>query len=304
MGNMKGKVVLTGATGFIGSNLVALLASSYEVVAVDVAMDRLEALKEQYNVSVLCKSFEDYGQLHEEIQSADYFIHLAWAGVSGKSYNLLSAQMNNIEASCEALMQAVQLGCKKFVFIDSSHEHQKNINSKGEEGYASLYGAAKKAARSLLETMAHNNGIDFCGVAFTNVYGYGDYSERSTNLILQSLAKNNEANLIDGVHKHDWTYVSDAVAGIQAVMEQGKNNRVYYVGSRTLLSFREIIETLAVAYFPDAKLNFGKYMDTAFIDYSGFDLELLYRDTGYTCSVSLLDGVGKTLEWLKQIGRI
>ena len=193
---------------------------------------------------------------------------------------------------------------KKFIFIDSSHEYQYNMNQKNELGKSSLYGAAKHATKSLLDVISHQYGIDLVGVAFTNVYGRGDYSNRSANLIISSICNNGYVDLISGVHQHDWVYIDDAIKGIKLSIQKGINGKVYYIGSKNLLTFSEIITTIKDAVNPSATLNFGKFQDSSFIDYTNFDLKCAEKDLGFTQSINLTQGALLTKDWLKEIGRI
>ena len=108
-----------------------------------------------------------------------------------------------------------------------------------------------------------------------------------------------DLNLIEGTNLHDWTYIDDAVDGLIAVAERGKNGRQYYIGSRKLRKFSEIIRDVRDIVNPNSKLLFGTYPENSFVDYSKIDLELLYKDTGFECCTNFKKSIIKTMEWIK-----
>ena len=163
-----------------------------------------------------------------------------------------------------------------------------------------IYGLAKQAAGDLLKAIAIKYNIHFNKVLFTNVFGIGDYSTRSTNTFIKQLLSGEDLRLIDGEHKHDWIYIDDAVQGMLAILKKGNNGMSYYVGNRKLNSFREIITEVRDILSPKAGLYFGCYDDNGYIDYSQIDLEALYRDTGFECKSDFKESIMKTAEWLKE----
>ena len=144
-------------------------------------------------------------------------------------------------------------------------------------------------------------GVEFVGVLFTNIFGVGDRSGRSTNTMLKQLMRGQDLDLIKGDHLYDWTYIDDCVGGIIAAAKRGRNYKVYYVGSRQLRPFREIITEVRDVVCPKSKLNFGMYQDNSWIDYQDIDIYALYNDTGYLPSAIFEDSIKKTVDWLRRI---
>lgn len=300
------KVCITGADGFIGSNLVKkYLESGYYVVGIGLNDENI--ILENKNYKFYKIEFDNYDKIPVILFEKDFesFIHLAWYGY-GKLTNEYNAQIINIKASCDAITAAVQLKCKKFIFAGSSHEFQKNYYNNdlnNEPELCSIYGAAKNSAKRFCKVIAHNNGLLFNSVIFTNVYGIGDYSNRSTNTFVKKLLNHDNLSLIEGSHYYDWTYIDDVVNGVFMVDTQGKNKKDYYIGSNTLKTFKEIIIEVRDIISPNSKLNFGAYNDSAFIDYSNIDVSELYGDTGYVPKVTIQDGIIKLINWMEELNR-
>lgn len=298
-------VVITGASGFLGGALTgAFLNNGDEVFAVVKKESEIVHLPEHININPIICDFIDYERLSVCINKpVDYFVHLAWAGVAGAESKQIVTQVENIKATCIAMEQANILQVKRFLFAGSSYQYRMEaFMQDGKEQFVqkNIYGLAKQAAGDLLKAIAIKYNIHFNKVLFTNVFGIGDYSTRSTNTFIKQLLSGEDLRLIDGEHKHDWIYIDDAVQGMLAILKKGNNGMSYYVGNRKLNSFREIITEVRDILSPKAGLYFGCYDDNGYIDYSQIDLEALYRDTGFECKSDFKESIMKTAEWLKE----
>ena len=294
-------VIITGAGGFIGSALTEkLLSKGIHVTAVDIDKNKLMQRFKHPNISFVEASFENYPTLHKQIPyPADVFYHFAWQGVSGGDYKNIEVQEKNVISSRIALEESIKIGCGKFIYLGSSHEYLLSKNSIDNQYVeSSVYGTAKKMGEIWCRTLAKDK-IIFISALFTNVFGVGDHSQRSTNTFIFQLLDGKDLNLIEGTNLHDWTYIDDAVDGLIAVAERGKNGRQYYIGSRKLRKFSEIIRDVRDIVNPNSKLLFGTYPENSFVDYSKIDLELLYKDTGFECCTNFKKSIIKTMEWIK-----
>ena len=172
------------------------------------------------------------------------------------------------------------------------------INVDGTIARASIYGVCKLCARELCNVLLKDS-MEFVATAFTNVFGVGDRSKRTANFFIHKLLMGQSLDLIEGDNAYDWTYIDDAVEGLIVVGEKGKNGKQYYIGSRVPLKFKEILTRVRDIICPTAELNFGKYNDNTYTDYSCFDLDALYNDTGFECRTDFREAVLKTAEWVK-----
>lgn len=293
--------IVTGAGGFIGGALTEfLLDKGIAVYGVDISEEALERHNGKLKFHPILADFTKYTCLPEMIgdRDIDLFYHFAWQGY-GKDTQNFDVQIENVigtERACEA---AAKLFCKKFVFACSSYEYQKNeVGDK--TGYCSIYGAAKTASKAFARTTAHRAGMAFCGAIFTNVFGVGDRSNRSSNSIIRQLLRGEDLRSTKGYALYDWSYIDDVVGGLYAVGEKGIDGKEYYVGSNRLRPFRDIITEVRDILAPKAKINFGAFADTAYVDYTGIDIYELYRDTGFYPSCDFRESVLKTANWLKK----
>ncbi len=296
------RAIVTGASGFIGKALTKrLLSEGVEVWAVVTGYGKMADIVSDRMHEVAC-DFMRYGELAELLpRDVEWFIHAAWAGFYGPQSRDLAVQAENILAAAAVMEQAKRIGVKRFLFLGSSYQYRMElVKEDGREVFIrnNIYGIAKEAAGRMLRAKAAEYGIAFNSVLFTNVFGVGDKSTRSTNTMIQQLLKGESLRLISGEHLHDWTYIDDAVSGMMAVLERGAVGVEYYIGKRQPETFREIVTRVRDTLAPEAELQFGAYEDRAYIDYSLIDLERLYRDTGFECKADFEESIRKTAAWL------
>ncbi len=293
------RVIITGANGFIGNALTKkLLDSGVDVWAIVRESGRLAGMDSE-KLHIVPATFEDYPLLPALIEERgfDAFFHFAWAGY-GSQTNDIAVQTSNILQSAQAAKAAAELKAARFIFADSSHEYLTAQNECGDNALCSVYGAAKHSAQQMCRVICGNHGIDFIGVLFTNIFGVGDRSSRSTNTFLRRLLSGQDLNLIKGDRLYDWTYIDDCIGGILAAAQLGKNGKIYYVGSEKLRPFSDIIRDVRDVINPGSKLNFGMYQDNSYIDYKHIDIYELYRDTGYLPTCDFNTAVIQTARWL------
>ena len=294
-------VVVTGAGGFIGSALTTFLSNKYNVYAILYSEAERQHLKQNKNLIPIVGDLNNWQEIREHIDASniDVFYHLAWGGISSAAYKDMDIQKNNIEMSISTARLAESLNCRKFVFSGTNQEYLVSECLKdGTVTESSVYGMCKLCARKLTQVLLKDK-MEFNATAFTNVFGPGDYSQRTANFFIKKLMKKEPLDLIVGENQYDWTYIDDAIAGLVAVGENGKNGTQYYIGSRKVPTFKEILIKVRDTLYPEGILNFGAYSDTSYTDYSKFDLDALYNDTGFECKSDFKESILKTAEWLK-----
>lgn len=297
------KVIITGAGGFIGSALAkSLAAGGNKVYALLYSEKEIIRYNSEKNITLLIGDLNNYKELLNEVnEEIDCFVHLAWAGISSADYKDILVQKSNFEMSICAVAFAKELKAKRFIFCGTNQEYLVSKNTvDGSLSAASVYGTCKLCARKICETLCKDTMI-FNATAFTNVFGVGDYSKRTANIFISKLLKNEPLDLIEGNNLYDWTYITDAVEGLTAVIQKGINGKQYYIGSRDLITFKEIIIKVRDIISPKTELNFGKFNDQSFADYSRFDLDALYNDTGFECKSDFRESILKTAEWVESL---
>lgn len=302
------KVIITGAGGFIGGALTnLLLGKGITVYGVDVSEKRLQTFKGNKNFFPVIADFSQYDRLYEMIDDndVDVFYHFAWQGVFGDAFKNHKLQLDNAKYSCDALMQAIKIGCKKFVFAGTVNEYELNTYVSMdyfEPRYTYIYSTAKHAAESIGKTLAFNNKIEYCCGRIAMAYGENNYSKMIPNVVINNLINSSPCKLIQGENPYDMIYISDIANAFFAIGENGHNMKSYYIGHREIRTFKDIIKNIAEIINPDCPLLFGEYPDVpSGVNYDDIDLDMLYNDTGFECQADFKESILKTAEWIKSL---
>ena len=298
------KVIITGASGFIGTSLVnELLKRKYKIVAID------SKFSEEFlnHPSIICVDATEKNvfDLKNEIPEDTYdcFFHLAWAATSGPARADYNVQLDNVKMTCDYIKLCSEIGCKRVVYASSinemeTYEYLQSDDIEPAGGY--IYGTGKLAAHLMGETVAKLNGVEFIPVIITNIYGVG---ERSTRMIYTSLVKliNGErASFTEGYQTYDFIYITDAINSIVEVAEKGKAFNRYYIGSGEPKPLREYLLEMRDIVSPGVELGLGDFEFKGIdISYDQFDLKKVGKDTGYKNQVPFAQGIKMTADWIR-----
>ena len=300
-------IVIIGASGFIGQHLLKhYLDAGDNVTAVVPDPENLDDFQNEYKKLHVIKSyFEDFSSLSKKIHYSpiDIVYYLAWGGY-GAATNDYVEQIKNIKPLCDAISETAKHFCKRFVFSTSFSEYMISDlqdSSHNQGAFCNVYGSAKHAARLMAQAVSAQNNITFISVAFANTFGPGDKSRRSTNLFLYKFLNNLPVDLTTGDHLYDWNYIDDTLNGLILAGEKGKGDSIYYIGNNERKPLRDIVLETRKILGSNSKINFGKYVEHFYVDYSCVDVHKLYRETGYLAKTSFEEAIKKTADWIKTI---
>ena len=301
------KVIITGAGGFIGSALSKkLLNDGVTVYGVDVNENCFNSLRHYDNFIPVVADFTKYDKLSELIndEDIDVFYHFAWHGVYGAIFKEYELQLSNTKHACDAIMQAIKIKCKKFVFAGTQNEYDITncfFADKVEPRYTYIYSATKACAEIICKTIAFNTGeIEYCGGLIAMAYGENNKSMMIPNVVIKTLLSGQSPRLITGNNLYDMIYIDDIVDAFIAIGKKGKNLKSYYIGHRKLKTFKEIISQIGEIINPDIPLLFGEYPEPDDKDYSMIDLDALYNDTGFECKADFKQSILNTAKWIEE----
>jgi len=295
------KVIITGASGFIGSALAKrLLQSGVTVYGVGRNLDKLNALKSFGNFIPVVADFADYGRLDEIIpeRNFDMFWHFAWLGTTSATYKDSALQVQNMQITYDIIQSIAKLSNKASMSGTNYQQCDINIDNDDNPFNPVAYGIVKKAATDLFKILASQNNISCNNLIFPNTFGELDKQESAIILFIKKLQANEPLNLISGDYPDDWLYIDDLVDGIIAAEKSTKNYTEYYIGHRKITTFKEKLLAMKKILSSNSELNFGKYPETNRVDCSKFDLDALYNDTGYTAKTDFAESIRKTADWL------
>jgi len=296
------KYVVTGAAGFIGSQLAAkLLESGHEVLAIDCFTDYYDPSLKEENAAGLDVARLDLAEENLDLAGVDGVFHLAGQpGVRSVGDVFEEYVRRNLLASRRVFEAAAGAGTR-VVFASSSSIYGKAERyptpEETEPRPISPYGITKLGCEQLAHAYAQGYGLDAVVLRYFTVYGPRQRPDMALARIVGALARGSSFELYgDGLQSRSFTYVADAVAATIAAMEGARAGTVYNVGGGEEATMREAIATLERVS--------GRTLDlverpTAAGDVrrTSADGSRIERDLGWRATTSLQDGLQAQWEW-------
>jgi nucleoside-diphosphate-sugar epimerase len=257
-------ILLTGATGFLGSHIAEhLIANGYCVIAIKRASRNLSR----------CKDFNDkliwinYERIQEEIESIrvkrpDILIHAAWNGVKSNDRIDWTEQAKNLNLLVDMLRLAQELSINKIIALGSQAEYgyfSEPIDETHQCKPYSAYGCFKNCASQILQCFSEENKMQWYWVRLFSVFGPREENNWLIPSVINNLLAQKEMNLTACQQEYDYLYVRDFTKSIQAIMEhKEENSGIYNLTTGHASKLENILQFLELKISPDQKLlNMG-----------------------------------------------
>lgn len=300
------RAIVTGANGFVGSNVVkTLIKNNIEVLAIDLSF-ATQRFEDNQLIKKMELSIEKISELSSVLKKTyDIFYHFAWVGSAGPMRTDEMVQTNNALWTVACLKTAHEIGCKKFVCAGSIMEFESMSNTYEQEtrpAMPNIYSAAKSYAHQLCKPIANDLGIDLIWAYITNAYGVGEKSPRFINSTLRKIIKNEPLEFTSGTQNYDFVYIDDVAKAFYLLGIKGKANKGYMIGSGHAKPLKEFIIDMCNATGAKKPPLFGNIKYTGVnLDLSVYSIEELEKDCGFKCEVSFDDGIVMTKKWLEVV---
>ena len=252
------KVLVTGAAGFIGSNLVERLLtteSPIEIVGLDSVNDyydvsikeyrlrKLDALAAQYPQSkweFVKGNLADKALIDKLFEENDFEVVVNLAAQAGVRYSITNPDayiesnligFYNILEACRHSYDGGKRGVQHLVYASSSSVYGSNkkvpySTDDKVDNPVSLYAATKKSNELLAHSYSKLYNIPSTGLRFFTVYGPAGRPDMAYFGFTNMLRKGETIKIFNyGNCKRDLTYVDDIVEGVQRVMHKAPERR-------------------------------------------------------------------------------
>ena len=330
-------ILVTGAAGFIGSNLVKELYNRFsdiKVIGFDSVNDYYDVNLKEYRLTKL-KNFKNFtfikGNIADKALVEKVFeeykpeIVVNLAAQAGVRYSITNPDAyleSNLIGFFNILEACRHNKVEHLVYASSSSVYgmNKKIPYSTEDKVdnpVSLYAATKKSNELMAHAYSKLYDIPSTGLRFFTVYGPAGRPDMAYFGFTNKLIKGEKIQIFNyGNCKRDFTYIDDIVTGVVNVMEKtpdrnenGVRYKVYNIGNNkpeNLLDFVDILqqeliraEVLPKDYDFEAHKELVP-MQPGDVEMTYADVEDLIRDFNFKPSTSLRDGLRKFAEWYKK----
>ena len=295
------KLIITGATGMIGSAIVReALKQDYDITCI-VRKDssRIRNIPNDSSVHIVDCDISGYKTLDLD-GKYDILMHLAWNKTTVTGRDDTDTQLKNIEHTLDAVYLAKRCGCSVFIGAGSQAEYgiqsvplTPDLSVKPESGY----GIAKYTAGKLSALLCSQIGLRFNWLRILSVYGPNDGENTLISYCVRELNAGRSPELTKCGQTWDYLYCDDAARAFLAVAEHGVDGRTYPLGGGKPFKLSEYVETVRNVINPDIKLNFGEkpyYPHQPM--YLVADITELKKDTGWNPQISFENGIKKLVK--------
>jgi UDP-glucuronate 4-epimerase len=337
MKNMK--VLVTGAAGFIGSQLSkCLLERGDEIVGIDNLNEYYDINLKKARITQL-EGLPNFRFIKLDLAYRAGMIELfarekfnrvvnlaAQAGVRYSIENPHAYVDSNVVGFVNLLEGCRYNNVEHLVFASSSSVYGLNTLMPFSVHHnvdhpISLYAATKKANELMAHTYAHLYNLPTTGLRFFTVYGPWGRPDMALFKFTKAILEDKPIDVYNyGKMRRDFTYIDDIIEGVVRVLDRIPSSnpdwsgdspdpctspapyKLYNIGNNQPVELMHYIETLEKALGKKAKKNMLP-MQAGDVLMTYADVNDLERDVGFKPQTSIVEGIGRFVKWYKNYYR-
>ena len=300
------RVLLTGGLGFIGKRFIDNFQNSHDLIVFTT-----ENSIKNFNSTETSKVIIEKGSVEDDSfqkimlkHKPEVVIHLAAkSGLKNCEENPDSAFNCNVFGTYNVIKTCAEMN-SKLIFISSREVYGETINESTKEDDPlfpnNIYGITKMLAETLIINMSQKYNVDYIILRLTNVFGPGPY-ERGVNKIIKMAVKDKKIQIYGGEQVVNIVYVDDIIELINSILcKKCSWNKIFNVGSNNTLKIKKFVDEVKRLVDNDIDIEYlpaGNYGDSVFNP----NLEKIQDEMKFTTKTSLIDGIQKTIKWIKSV---
>lgn len=323
MRDIAGRVIVTGAAGFIGSHLAsALLQDGWDVVGIDnfdpfydrgLKMANVARL-ERTGFHLIEADIRDRERMQVELARwrPRIVFHLAaLAGVRPSIADPARYADVNVSGTVSVLEAARQTGCRNIVLASSSSVYGNNVKVPFAEtdpvdAPISPYAATKRASELIGHTYAHLHGLAIGCPRFFTVFGPAQRPDLAISRFMRLVDANEEVTMFgDGSTSRDYTFIDDIIAGVRAAAARVEDAadgffRIWNLGGSHPVKLAELIARIGEVVGRTPRVR-RLPMQPGDVERTYADLARSRAELGYEPRTALAEGLARQWDWLRRV---
>lgn len=315
----KRTLLVTGGAGFIGSNFIHYWLNSHpedNILNLDLLtyagnLENLSDLVDYPNYSFIQGDIRDKIMVSQAMKGVDIVVH--FAAESHVDRSIKNPQLfleTNILGTQVLLDAAIQNNIQRFHHISTDEvfgslelNSSEKFNEKTAYDPRSPYSASKAASDHLVRAYGETYALPFSISNCSNNYGPFQFPEKLFSLAITNLIEGKEIPVYgDGLNVRDWLFVEDHCRAIDAIINAKDTiGKTYLIGGLSKdISNLEIIKLIIKLMNEDeSKIQFVDDRPGHDRRYA-VDWTKINQDLGWSPSVTLEEGLKKTINWYQQ----
>ena len=287
------KIFITGATGFIGKNLVPTL-KNHDLLCLSHSQ---QVKSTNQNVKIITGDLNNPESYIDALKlfKPDCCIHLAWSGIPDYS---VDNSAKNFLASINLVKNLIEVDCEKIFIIGSCWEYgsiegkvSENLNPVEQNVFASF----KTSLRIVSESLCNESNTNLVWARAFFIYGPEQRDKALIPSCYRSFKDGEKPKIDNPFARNDFVYILDVVNNIRVLIETEGICGIYNVGSGDSSPVWEVVNLVAGELgLPYPYKDMPTMINSNFADMSKM------KKHDWMPKFSLASGIKKTVKFLER----
>lgn len=307
------KILITGATGFVGANLVRyFLKKGAEISILKRQQSNLWRIGDitshisTYNVDLL-----DYSKVNNTLKriKPDVIFHAAVYGGHVSQNNVSQILKTNFDGTVNLLNACLRNEFGLFVNTGSSSEYGiKNSPMRETDMLAPItpYGVSKASASIYCQYAAKKHNAPIITLRLFSPYGYFDDEHRVISSLILSCVNNKSFTISSPCSVRDFIFIDDVMLSFERALKKCANLRgeIFNIGSGKQYSIKSMAKNIITLFGKNVVV---KYKEKSSLEIEPkfwvADISKSFKELGWKPRFNIDEGLKKTINWFKNNNR-
>lgn len=253
------KILITGASGFIGSHLSEHIFNEfknckiilYDKITYAANKKYLKQLLPNKNIKFVKNDLLNFKALEKNLLNTDLAINVAAESHVDNSFgnSLIFTKTNVLGAHC-FLEACRKQKVKKIIHVSTDEVYGENTGKHFNENQilnpTNPYSASKAAADMIVNSYNHSYGLNIITVRANNIFGSRQYPEKLISKSIYKFLKNKKMTIHgNGKSKRYYLSVHDFCEGLITIIKKGKPGEIYNISSNKYYKILKVVKLIA-----------------------------------------------------------